>query len=256
MSAYCSLDEPGKPSFVEHPSRLPPRQIAPASSGARQPPRLTTMQACTSHAGHRGPCSPTQLQRRRACRRTAHPGAGGTQPWPPGTPVTSEGMHRWFPAVVPDSPISVSKRPSSCGNSGGRRWVRTTGFSLVRRDGVRIAPSFPGLLMHLSTPNSSRTASSGSQKRPAGRTWSRPPTAASRPGSIRRSPGRSWTPWSRAPTGHEPVPGLEPPRSVRDKGTREPQRDRAEHAGGPGPGARAPSRSGERSAHDRTFPVH
>jgi hypothetical protein len=31
------------------------------------------------------------------------------QPWPPRTPATSEGMHRWFPAVVPDSPISVSK---------------------------------------------------------------------------------------------------------------------------------------------------
>jgi hypothetical protein len=57
-------------------------------------------------------------------------------------------------------------------------------------------------------------------------------------------------------TGHEPALGLEPPRSVRDKGTSEPQRDRAEHAGGPSPGACAPSRPGERSAHDRTFASH
>jgi len=31
MSACCSLDEPGKPSFVEHRSRLPPSQVAWAS---------------------------------------------------------------------------------------------------------------------------------------------------------------------------------------------------------------------------------
>ena len=39
----------------------------------------------------------------------------------------------------------------------------------------------------------------GSHKRSAGRTRSPPPTAAWAAGSIRRSPGRSWTPSSRAP---------------------------------------------------------
>jgi hypothetical protein len=39
MSAFCSLDELRKPSFVEHRFRLlPPSQIAQASSGVRQPP--------------------------------------------------------------------------------------------------------------------------------------------------------------------------------------------------------------------------
>jgi hypothetical protein len=39
-------------------------------------------------------------------------------------------------------------------------------------------------------------------------------------------------------------------------GTRGPRRDRAGHAGRPSPGACAPSRPGERLAHDRTFAVH
>jgi len=109
MSACCSLDEPGKPFFVEHPSRLPPRQIARASSGARQPPRLTTMQAAPATRTPRTLQPHAAQATAGACRRTAHSGAEGMQPWPPGTPATSEGMHRWFPAVAPDSPISVSK---------------------------------------------------------------------------------------------------------------------------------------------------
>ncbi len=65
--------------------------------------------------------------------------------------------------------------------------------------------------------------------------------------------------WAKLDTpvkGAELALGLEPARSVRDKGTREPQRDRAEHAGGQSPGACAPSRPGERLAHDRTFALH
>ena len=75
MSACCSLDEPGKPSFVEHRSRLPPSQMARASSGRTPAARLTTMQACTSQAGHRGSCSSHAAPAAAgACRRPAHPG--------------------------------------------------------------------------------------------------------------------------------------------------------------------------------------
>jgi len=73
MSACCSLDELGKPSFVEHRSCLPPCQIARASSGRTPATRLTTLQARTSQAGRGGSCSPMQLQQRRvpaAARRT------------------------------------------------------------------------------------------------------------------------------------------------------------------------------------------
>jgi hypothetical protein len=40
-----------------------------------------------------------------------------------GHPPSLESMHRWFPAMVPESPISVPKRPSSCTNLVG-----ATGF--------------------------------------------------------------------------------------------------------------------------------
>jgi hypothetical protein len=47
----------------------------------------------------------------------------------------------WFPAVVTGSPVSVPKRPPSCENFGGRRWVRTTGFSLVSRMRISAVPT-------------------------------------------------------------------------------------------------------------------
>ena len=68
-------------------------------------------------------------------------------------PADTGSMHRWFPAMGPGSPISVLKRSSSCINFGGRRWVRTTGFSLVRRKTARNTPSSPGRLMELSCEN-------------------------------------------------------------------------------------------------------
>ncbi len=74
MSACCSLDEPGKPSFVEHRSRLPPSQIALASSGRAPATWLTTRQA------HQLGRTPRILPPRAdpapasACRCTAHPG--------------------------------------------------------------------------------------------------------------------------------------------------------------------------------------
>jgi hypothetical protein len=77
-----------------------------------------------------------------------------------------------------------------------------------------------------------------------------------RPGLSADRLGEAGHPRQGRRTGHEPALGLEPPRSVWDKGTREPQRDRAEYAGGPSPGACAPSRPGERLAHDRTFALH
>jgi hypothetical protein len=143
MSACCSLDELRKPSFVEHRSRLPPpSQIAQASSGVRQR-RLTTMSARTSQAGHRRFLQPPRSSSCGGCL-SPHGLPGGPERCNPGRRARlppSGSMHRWFPAVVPESPISVSKRRSNCRNLGGRRWVRTTGFSLVRRNTAPITPS-------------------------------------------------------------------------------------------------------------------
>jgi hypothetical protein len=38
---------------------------------------------------------------------------------PLGTLLPSGSMHRWFPAMVPESAISVPERPSSCTNLVG-----------------------------------------------------------------------------------------------------------------------------------------
>ena len=46
-------------------------------------------------------------------------------------------------------PISVSKGPSSCKNLVGAVGFEPTNPSLVRRNGVRIAPGFPARFMHL-----------------------------------------------------------------------------------------------------------
>jgi hypothetical protein len=149
-SACCSLDELGKPSLVEHRSRLPPSQIARASSGRSQPPGSQPCRRTPATPDTADPAVPTQLRRRRvptAARRTLR--AGGMQPWPPGTPPPSESMHRWFPAVVPNLRLAFQKRLSSLGNFGGRRWVRTTGFSLVRRNKIRITLSLPSRFMGL-----------------------------------------------------------------------------------------------------------
>ena len=43
----------------------------------------------------------------------------GMLPGPLGTLPASGSMHRWFPAMVTESPISISKRPSSCTNLVG-----------------------------------------------------------------------------------------------------------------------------------------
>ncbi len=43
-------------------------------------------------------------------------------------------MHRWFPTMVPESPISVPKRQSSCTNLVGAVGFEPTNPSLVRRN--------------------------------------------------------------------------------------------------------------------------
>ena len=93
------------------------------------------MPARTSQAGHRRFLQPPRSSSGggRLPPHGAPWGPGAMHPWPPSTSPPSGSMHRWFPAVVLESPISVSKRQSNCRNLGGRRWVRTTGFSLVRR---------------------------------------------------------------------------------------------------------------------------
>jgi hypothetical protein len=48
----------------------------------------------------------------------------------PRTKACTGGSRLWFPILR----SAFQKRPSSCGNLRGRRWVRTTGFSLVRRN--------------------------------------------------------------------------------------------------------------------------
>ena len=86
------------------------------------------------------PAAPTQLQRWRVPVAARPPwGPGAMQPWPPGTPPPSGSIHRWFPAVVPESPISVSKRRSNCRNLDGRRWVRTTGLACKAEYGTDYA---------------------------------------------------------------------------------------------------------------------
>ena len=47
-------------------------------------------------------------------------------------------MHRWFPLWFPSIRLVFQKLRPSCENFGGRRWVRTTGFSLVSK--VRSVP--------------------------------------------------------------------------------------------------------------------
>jgi hypothetical protein len=142
MSACCSLDELGKPSFVEHRSCLPPGQIARASSGPTPATRLTTTQARTSQAGRSDPAAPRSsssggcLPPHGAPRGPDRCSPGRRARLPHQGPCTG-GSRLWFPILR----LAFQKRPSSCGDFRGRRWVRTTGFSLVRRNRVRIKPS-------------------------------------------------------------------------------------------------------------------
>jgi hypothetical protein len=55
--------------------------------------------------------------------------------------LASGSMHRWFPAVVTRSPISVSKRPSSCKNLVGAVGFEPTNPSLVRRNSPQKGPA-------------------------------------------------------------------------------------------------------------------
>ena len=74
-------------------------------------------------------------------------------PRPLGTLPPSGSMHRWFPAVVTGSPISVSKRPSSCKNLVGAVGFEPTNPSLVRRNTVPITPGSARWFMHLNCEN-------------------------------------------------------------------------------------------------------
>jgi len=55
----------------------------------------------------------------------------------PRTKACTGGSRLWFPILRSE----FQKRPSSCGKLRGRRWVRTTGFSLVRRKQLTIRSS-------------------------------------------------------------------------------------------------------------------
>ena len=133
MSACCSLDEPGSlPSLNTHPSSSPPNRPGllgrtPATKAHNnagvhqprrtprtlQPPRSSSDGVPAAARRTRGPeeCSPrrrARLPHQRACTGDSR---------------------LWFPILR----LAFQKLSSSCGNFCGRRWVRTTGFSLVRR---------------------------------------------------------------------------------------------------------------------------
>jgi hypothetical protein len=59
------------------------------------------------------------------------------------------GSRRWLPGLG----LVFLKSPSSCKNFGGRRWVRTTGISLVRRNKPRKTSSSQRRFMHLACRN-------------------------------------------------------------------------------------------------------
>ena len=129
----AALTSPGSLSSLStHPVFLPAKSPGPprahaSHQGSRQ---------CRRHQprGHRGPCSPTQLKRRRvpaAARRTREPKgcSPGRRARLPHQRACTGGSRLWLPILR----LAFQKLSSSCGNFGGRRWVRTTGFSLVRR---------------------------------------------------------------------------------------------------------------------------
>jgi hypothetical protein len=157
MSAGCSLDEPGKPSFGEHPSRLPPRQIARASSGARQPPRSQQCRREPATPDTANPAAPTQLQRPRvpaAAPRTRGPEgcSAGRRARLPHQKACTGGSRLWFPILR----LAFQKLSPSCGNFGGRNWVRTSDPSLVRRNTAPITPSSARWFMRLNCENNAR----------------------------------------------------------------------------------------------------
>jgi hypothetical protein len=99
------------------------RRIAVQVDILLPPDRPGFLEAHASHQAHndvsmhqRGRTSrilqpSTQLQCRQ-CLPSAHGApwwSTGMLPWPLGTPSPSGSMHRWFPAVVIESPINVSK---------------------------------------------------------------------------------------------------------------------------------------------------
>ena len=152
----CSLDEPGKPSFVEHRSRLPSSQIARASSGrasylahneAGAPARPNTADPAAPRRSSADECLPLH----------------GAPWWPEGR---GHGRQARFPHQgactggsrlrFPSLRLVFQKMPSSCDNFGGRNWVRTSDPSLVRRNEVRIAPGFPGRFMDLNCEDHAR----------------------------------------------------------------------------------------------------
>jgi hypothetical protein len=135
MSACCSLDELGKrPSSSTDP--VFPRPYRPGlvrayashqahnNAGVHQPgraPRILQPHAAPAAAG--------------ACRRTAHPRGPegcrrpGRRARLPHQGACTGGSRLWFPVLR----LAFQKLSSSCGNSGGRNWVRTSDPSLVRR---------------------------------------------------------------------------------------------------------------------------
>jgi len=67
----------------------------------------------------------------------------------PRTKACTGGSRLWFPGLR----SAFQKRPFSCGNLRGRRWVRTTGFSLVRRNQAGNLPSSQRRLIHVTCGN-------------------------------------------------------------------------------------------------------
>jgi hypothetical protein len=77
----------------------------------------------------------------------------GILPWPlgafPRQGACTGGSHLWLPGLR----LTFQKRSFSCENLVGAVGFEPTNPSLVRRNTVRIAPSFPGGFMHLNCAN-------------------------------------------------------------------------------------------------------
>jgi hypothetical protein len=92
------------------------------------------MQACTSHAGHRGPCSAhaapaTACLPRHGAPRGPKECSPGRQARLPHQRACTGGSRLWLSILR----LAFPKLSSSRGNFGGRNWVRTSDPSLVSK---------------------------------------------------------------------------------------------------------------------------
>jgi hypothetical protein len=130
----AALTSPGSlPSVNTHPVFLPAKSPGPPQAHASH----QGSQQCRCAPATRDtadPAAPTQLQRRRvpaAARRARGPEGCRQGRWAPFARLgaCTGGSRLWCP--IPR--LAFQKLSSSCGNFGGRSWVRTSDPSLVRR---------------------------------------------------------------------------------------------------------------------------